>query len=424
LNLSVRHERQLLWTLAAIQFTMIADFMVLSPLGPVLMRTFLVGPSELGYLVSAYSLSAAAAGLLAALFIDRFDRRRVLLVAFGVFMLALLACAVAPSYRTLIIARLISGASGGVLGAMVYTILGDVIPAERRGAAAGVIATAFSVSSVMGLPIGLFFASHFGWHAPFYFLLALGAVICICIWRVVPSLTEHLQARAPRNEPGAGSVSIHPFAAIAAVLREANHRRAYLFALLVWSSSFVVIPFVSIYNVVNVGITEKELPLIYFVGGIATLFSSRLVGKLTDRVGARRAYQWIALLAIPVFILTTNLPAMPLWLVLICMTLFFVVIPARTIPTMAIMTQAAQPALRGTFMSLHGSIQSLTTSLAAFVGGLIITRNAAGQLQHYDVLGYIAVALTLMAAGWVRRVKAAPLALEPQAPTNKLNTPV
>lgn len=420
--LSSKAERRLLWTLACIQFLAIADFMVLSPLGPVLMRTFEVGPSELGWLVSTYSLSAATVGLLAALFVDRFDRRSVVLTAFGMFLLGLAACALAPTYGLLLASRVICGASGGLLGAMVYTVVADAIPFERRGAATGVIATAFSLSSVMGLPIGLLFASAFGWHAPYYFLLIVGLGVFVAVWRFVPSMTAHLVPAAVIQ----GQASVLPlkthraaWMSLRDVLRDRNHLKAYFFSFLVWSSSFIVIPFLSVYNVMNVGIAESELPILYLVGGLATLVTSRLVGRLTDRLGPKRAYLWVALLAVPMLLIVTQMPAAPLWVVLITSTLFFVIVPARTIPTMGILAAASQPALRGTFMSLHTTVQSLTTSVAALLGGLIITRSATGKIEHYDLLGYIAVILTVLAMAWVRGVRT-----KLQAPTKSVSTPV
>jgi predicted MFS family arabinose efflux permease len=158
-----RSEARLLLALAAIQFVYVADFMVMSPLGPVLMRTFGIGPGEFGLLVSVYTFSAAAAGFLGALFVDRFDRRRVLLVLFGIYVAALLGAAFAPGYPMLLAARALGGAAGGLMGATVYTVIADQIPEERRGAATGMVMSAFSLATIAGVPIGLLFAGWFGW---------------------------------------------------------------------------------------------------------------------------------------------------------------------------------------------------------------------------------------------------------------------
>jgi predicted MFS family arabinose efflux permease len=395
-------------TLAAFQFISMADFMVLSPLGPVLMRTFNVGPLEMGLLMSVYSLSAAAAGLFGTLFIDRYDRRSVLLICFAAFLFAVLLCAVAPSYLTLIIARIIAGAFGGLMSAMIQTIVADVVPFERRGRASGLISSSFSLATILGIPLSLFLASHWGWHAPFVFIAGLGAIFILVARKTVPSLILHVQPKS--------KTKVSLFRPLKLTLSEPNHRRAFLFVILMNVSTFLVIPFVSIYYTLNVGITEKQLPIVYLIGGLATLISVRWVGKMADRFGKHRFYVWWATLGLFPILLTTHLPSVSLGWLLLASTFFFVVVPSRMIPAMAIIGAAAKPELRGTFMSLSSAVQSIASGLAAFVSGLIVTRAPSGQLQHFELAGYLAVAISVLAIFYVRRVRV--------YPTNTLNTPV
>ena len=176
--LSTRRERVLLWLLAGLQFTHLLDFMILSPLAPQFMRLWGITASQFGYLVSVYALAAAVAGLGATFVIDRFDRRAVLLTVYALFVLATVACALAPGYWWLMVARALAGASGGIVGSVVMAIIGDLIPAERRGRAMGVVLSAFPLVSVLGVPVSLLLANHLGWHAPFFTL----AAISFCFW--------------------------------------------------------------------------------------------------------------------------------------------------------------------------------------------------------------------------------------------------
>ncbi|HEY0675629.1 MAG TPA: MFS transporter, partial [Immundisolibacter sp.] len=153
--LTPQRERYLLLTLACIQFSHVLDFMIMIPLGPVLIAAFGIGTHEFGLLVAAYSFSAALSGLLAATFVDRFERRGMLLTVFALFGVATLACGLAPGYVTLLVARGFAGAFGGVMGAMVQTMVADVIPFARRARAGGIVSTAFSVSTVAGVPLSL-----------------------------------------------------------------------------------------------------------------------------------------------------------------------------------------------------------------------------------------------------------------------------
>jgi len=396
LPLSPERERLLLLTLAGIQLAHIVDFMVMMPLGPILMRELGVGTHEFGLLVSAYTFTAAASGVLVASFIDRFERKRLMLAMLALFAVATLACALAPDFATLLFARGAAGAFGGVLGAMVQTMVGDLVPFERRGRASGTIMAAFSVSTIAGVPASLYLANHFGWRFPFLLVAILAAIFLALAWRLLPTLRGHLVAAGERA---------HPLAAMAAVLRDANHLRALGFLALVVFASFMVIPYITIVLVGNVGVAQADIPLIYLCGGVASLLSARWIGRRADRHGKVRVYRVVAAGSILPLLLITHLTAVPLGAVLVVTTLFFILVPGRMVPAMAIVTSAAQPALRGTFLAINAAVLQLASGIAAVVGGLIIATDAAGTITRYDWSGYLATAVTLLAIAAVGRVK-------------------
>ena len=392
--LSPQRERYLLLTLAGIQFCHILDFMIMMPLGPILMSAFNIGTHEFGFLVASYSFSAAFSGLLAATFIDRFERKRLLLSIFILFALATLACGLAPSYATLLIARGLAGAFGGVMGAMVQTIIGDVIPFARRAKAGGIVATAFSISTVAGVPLSLWLANHFQWRAPFILIAFVSILFITAGARILPELRLHISEKK----------RAHPFSAMIEVLRDPNHLRTLLFSSLIIFSGFAVIPYITIYSVGNVGISMHDIPLIYLAGGAATFFSARFIGRWADLRGKVKIYRLVGFAALLPLFAVTMIGETPLWVWLICTTIFFVLVSGRMIPAMAIITSAAQPKLRGTFMSLNATMQSLSMGLATTLAGFIITQNSAGQIVDYELVGYIAIAGNLLAIMFVSRI--------------------
>jgi len=397
--LDLARERILLVTLAGIQFAHILDFMVMMPLGPILMRELGVGTHEFGLLVSAYTFTAAFTGVLAAVFVDRFERKRMLLTMFALFSLATLACGLAPGYGTLLLARSTAGAFGGVLGSMVQTMVGDLIPFERRGRASGTIMSAFSLSTVAGVPLSLYLANHFGWRFPFIFIAALSCGFLLLGWKMLPALRGHLPTATVSD-----TERTHPLAAMAAVLRDANHLRALLFMALIMFSGFTVIPYITIYVTANVGIRQEDIPLIYLVGGCATFFTSRLVGRLADAHGKIRVYRAMALCSMVPLFIQTHLMPVPLWLMIVCSTVFFIFVPGRMVPAMAIVTSAVQPRLRGTFLSMNGAVQQLASGGASYIGGAMITTNASGHIVGYDKVGYLAIVATLSAMAFVGQI--------------------
>jgi predicted MFS family arabinose efflux permease len=366
--------------------------MVMMPLGPQLTRSLLISDAQFGLLVSAYTFAAGASGLLATTYLDRFDRKHLLLALYGLFALSTLACGLASNYVALLAARVAAGAFGGVLTALSQTIVADVVPFERRGRAMAVVMSAFSVSTVAGVPLSLWLASHWGWSLPFVAIAAVSAVFAVGAGLTLPPLRHHLR------EGGAAS----PWQGIARVVNSGNHRRAWLFTALMMFSSFTVIPYITLYMQANVGLTDAQLPWIYLCGGAATLVSARVFGRLTDRLGKVRMYTWVALAALVPLVTTTLIGRLPLGVVLVVSTSMFVLISGRMIPAMAIVTSAAEPAVRGTFMAFHSSVQSAAMGAGTVVGGLILARDAKGQLQHYWMAAVVGVAAALASIVVVR----------------------
>jgi predicted MFS family arabinose efflux permease len=385
-HLTPRRERWLLLTLAGIQFTHILDFMIMMPLGPQFTALFGISNAQFGLLVSAYTLSAGFSGLMAATYIDRFGRKQLLLSMYSLFGLATLACAFAPDYVWLMVARVAAGLFGGVLSALSQTIVADVIPFERRGRAMSVVMTSFSVSTVAGVPLGLFLAAHFNWHAPFVGIAVLVGLLALGAWQTLPRLDAHL------HHPERVSV----WRGIGQVLAEPNHLKAFAVSGLMMFAAFSVIPYITIYLQSNAGMQAAEVPWIYLCGGVATLLSARYFGRLTDRVGKVQMFQRLALAVTVPLMATTLSQGLPLWGLLAISTLFFTLMSGRMIPGMAMISSAAEPRLRGTFMTLNSAVQSASMGMAALVAGLIIGRDAQGQLTLYWVAGLLGVVASLL----------------------------
>ena len=372
-TLTPRRERWLLFTLAGIQFTHILDFMIMMPLGPQFTALFGISNAQFGLLVSAYTLSAGVSGLMASTYIDRFSRKQLLLTMYPLFGLATLACGLAPDYVWLMVARVGAGLFGGVLSALAQTIVADVVPFERRGRAMSVVMTSFSVSTVAGVPLGLFLAAQLNWHAPFFGIALLVGLLSLGAWKTLPRLDAHL------HHPERTSV----WRGIGQVLSEVNHLKAFGVSGLMMFAGFTVIPYITIYLQSNAGMLTDEVPWIYLCGGLATLLSARYFGRLTDRVGKVQVFQRLALLLVLPLMATTLSQGLPLWGLLLISTLLFTVMSGRMIPGMAMVSSAVEPRLRGTFMTLNSAVQSASMGLAALVGGLIIGRDAQGQLSFY-----------------------------------------
>ena len=392
-----KRERFFLFSLAGIQFTHILDFMIMMPLGPEFIRELNINTHQFGLLLSSYTFAAAAAGILATYYVDRFERRQLLLSLYALFIIATFACGLAPNYEALFIARAFAGAFGGILGSLVQTIVADSIPFERRGKALGTVMAAFSVSTVAGVPLGLFLANDIpslGWRAPFFFIALISSLILYLGYRNIPKIAGHLD-------------HVHEGSRLSQVLKiliAPQHVKAFVFMALIMITGFSVIPYIALYFTSNVGISNSYISLIYLCGGVATLMSSRFIGHMSDKYGKVTVFRVLAIVSLVPLLVTTNLPVTPLWIVLINSTAFFILVSGRMIPAMAMVSQVVENKIRGTFMSLVGSVQMLSSGIASVLAGWIVTIGPDGMMQHYNLVGYgaaICGLLTFWLVGYI-----------------------
>jgi predicted MFS family arabinose efflux permease len=392
-------EGVLLAVLTAVQFCHILDFVIIMPLGPQLMRSLNIGAHQFGQLVSAYTFSAAAAGLLAAAVMDRWDRKHALLLLLAAFGTGTLLCGLATTYPLLLAARAAAGASGGLLAAVVLAIVADQIPIERRGRAMGIVMSGVSVASVLGLPAGILLASHSGWQLPFLVLAGVTAgVVALGAW-VLPSMRGHV---APPN--AARRAAWHELWQVA---RHPVHLSAFAFTATLMLANFSVITFMSPALVRNVGMTEAQLGWVYLTGGIATAFTSPWFGRLSDRHGAGRVFALCAMISVVPMLAVTMLPRMSVPPVLAITTVFMVLAGGRWVSALALTTNAVERRTRGAFMSLNSSVQQAGSGVASLVGGYLVTVGPGGRLLGYPRVGLLSAVSVVAAILLARRLGAA-----------------
>jgi predicted MFS family arabinose efflux permease len=390
-----RSDWLLLLVLAAVQFTHSMDFMVMMPLGPQCRQELSLSPQQFALVVGSYGFSAAVGGLLAAWFIDRFDRKSALLILYAGFTGGTLLCAVAPSYGWLVLARSTAGAFGGVVAAVILVIIGDAFPEIRRGRATGVVMTAFSVASIAGLPAGIVLGNRFGVRAPFGVLGAFAAVVWLLAYRVLPSFRGHLtQERQSAGETWA-------------VLTQPVHLRAYSFMIMLVLGSFTVAPHFSDFLVHNVGRDKDDLAYVYLCGGLLTVVTLPQVGRVADRFGKRLVFRIMAGLTTVTLLVLTNLPPLALAPLLVVTTLYWFVTSGRWVPAMALVTSSALPRYRGSFMSVNASVQQMACGLASVIAGAVIDESPDGKLTGYSLAGLIAAGSTVVSIVLAGRLRAA-----------------
>lgn len=393
-GLSPTRERVLLYTLMALQFTAIVDFMIMMPLSAQLMAVFHIQPAEFGLLVSSYSFAASASALLASSILDRFDRRHALLTAYIGLIIATAGCALANSYVLLLLARVVAGIFGGVMGSIVLSIVGDIVPVQRRGRAMGIVMLAFSLAAVAGVPLGLFIANHFTWQSPFIFLVLVSTILLVVAWKLVPNVRDHIA------ETPLGFVDSY-----IELLSVPNHWWAFATSTAVMFAGFMVIPYIAPTLVANAGLSEHNLPYIYLVGGAVTLISRPWLGRLTDQYRPANVLMWTIIGSfLPIILMTQGL-RIPLWGHLIIAALFFIFVSGRFIPASALVTASCEPRTRGRVMAFNSAMQNFGSGLAALVAGALMVKTAEGAILYYDWVGFISCGVGIIAILTARKIK-------------------
>lgn len=381
-----RYQVFVIAILAFLQFTVVLDFMVLSPLSAQLLTELQVTTSQFSLVVSVYAFSAGASGLLAAGFADRFDRKKLLLFFYAGFLIGTLLCGIAPDYQFLLIARIVTGVFGGVLGSISFAIITDLFQLETRGRVMGFVQMAFSSAQVLGLPAGLFLAARWGWHSPFLMIVGMCAIVGIAIIIYLKPINAHLKIQTERTA----------FQHLVKTVSTPFYLKAFGATTLLATGGFMMMPFGSAFGVNNLGLTLEQLPLLYMITGIFSMITGPLIGKFSDQIGKYRIFVMGSVITMTMVVIYCNLGVTPLWLVVLLNVILFIGIMSRIISASALMTAIPEARDRGAFMGINSSVQQISGGIAAAIAGLIVTQAPDGKIVHYDTLGYVVTCTTLI----------------------------
>jgi predicted MFS family arabinose efflux permease len=376
-----RYQMFVVAVLAFLQFTIILDFMIISPLGAIVMPELHITTRQFGWAVSVYAFSAAASGILSSGFADRFDRKRLLLFFYAGFILGTALCAFAPSYHWLLLARIVTGLFGGVIGSIVLAIATDLFPLEMRGRVMGFVQTAFAASQVLGLPAGLFFANLWNWHAPFLAIVAIALPASIFIAVYMRPVTGHLGLTQEKS----------PLRHFLHTLFNPDYTVAFAATAILATGGFMLMPFGSAFLVNNVGIDMGHIPTIYLVTGLSTVFAGPLIGRIADRFGKYPTFCFGSAVSIVMVAIWTNLGPTSLPLVILVNVLLFVGIFSRIIPSQALLSAIPEITKRGSFNAISASLQQFAGGIASLIAGAVIVQEDSGHLLHFGWLGYIVI---------------------------------
>jgi predicted MFS family arabinose efflux permease len=391
------YQKFIIAIISLIQFTVVLDFMVISPLGPMLMKTLSINPTQFGFVVAAYAFSAGISGILAAGVADKYDRKKLLLVFYTGFVVGTLLCGLAPTYELLLAARIVTGLFGGVIGAIGMAIITDLFEIDQRGRVFGFTQMGFSASQVLGLPISLILAAKWGWNSPFYLIVILAAIMGVIMVVKMQPVTKHLELQKGNNT----NALVH----LLNTLKKKEYQTGFIATALLPLGGFMLMPFGTAFAVDNLGVQEDQLWYIFGATGIASMIVFPLIGRMSDKYNKLYIFGIASLWAIVMVIVHTNWGQIPLWLVITSNILMFIGIMGRIVPSTILISAIPQMRDRGAFMSINSSLQQLMGGVASIIAGYIVFQPTPNSpLQRVDIVGYVVAAISAVSVYVMYRV--------------------
>lgn len=376
------YQKFVITILALTQFTVVLDFMVMSPLGDMLMKQMNLTTTQFGISVAAYAVSAGVSGLLTAGFADRYDRKKLLLFFYIGFILGTLFCGLSTNYPMLLAARIITGIFGGVIGSISMAIVADLFPIQQRGRVMGFMQMGFGASQVLGIPISLYLSNHWGWQSPFLMIVGMASIVLAALIVKMQPIITHLDNKTENNA----------FKHLITTIKNRNYRIGFLTTALLSLGGFMMMPWGSAFAINNLKITNEQLPILFMVAGVATLIIMPVIGKLSDSMSKFNIFAFASIWLMIVVVFYTNMTESPLWLVMIFNVTMMIGIMGRMVPSMALVSALPEMHDRGAFMSINSSLQQIAGGIASAIGGMIVVQKTKlSPLEHYDMLGYIVV---------------------------------
>jgi len=390
-------ESRIVLLISAVWFANILDFMMVMPLGPDFARALTISTAHLGYIGGSYTASAAIAGLLGSLVLDRFDRRKALAACLAGLVLSTALGGLAQGFTSLLATRVLAGAFGGPAAAVGLAIISDIIPAERRGKALGKVMGAFSIAAVLGVPIGLQLSEWGGWRMPFFAVAGLGMVIATggIFW--LPSLTGHLASRE------AGDT----------LARRARHMlapgplMAAGYTGLTTLTNFMIVPNLASQLQFNLGYPRAWLGLLYMAGGAVTFFSLRLAGRMIDRFGAATVSAIGSVVFIPTLfaIFIDGDALLGPWRaavsddirlpVVLMFTCFLLGNSTRNVAMQTLSSKLPAPAERAGFLSILSAVQHLCSAAGAMLASTMLVDLPGPRLGGTGAMATVSILLSL-----------------------------
>ena len=369
-----------LWLFSLVNLLIGSGAFVITGLLALLAGDLGIGIATAGQAMTAYALSAALLAPLLLLATGHWPRKRALLLALVLFALGNVLCARAGSLGSLLMGRALMGVGAVFTPIAAGIALASVVPA-RRGQALAFVFLGFSLSYVVGVPLGAWLGLAWGWQAPIWLIVGLLGLAIIAVALRVP---------ADIASPGAS------FAGVGGLLARREVQLVLSLTLLYFTAIFAVFSYIGPVLQALLPMSGERLSITLSLFGLAGVAGTLIGGQLNDRFGSRRT------LSVQLSVLGTMMALLPLtagsWPAMLAVLTLWACAGFGMMAPQQSWLAALAPAQAPLLLSLNGSMLYLGTAAGAIVGGTLASALGLQQLG-WAGLPFVALALVMLRLG-------------------------
>lgn len=372
-------ERKIVWLAMLIQLANVLDFMIILPLGPDLTRAINIPSSDMGLVGGIYTFAAAFSGILFAPYLDHFDRKKAILIFMVGLVISTFMCAFAYDRDSMLVTRTLAGLFGGPVTALTLAMVVDMVPVARRGRAIALVTSAFTVSSVFGIPLGLELSRLVNWQLPFYVIAGFGLLVAIGIFLLLPPMTDHMEDNKSKRKK----------IPIISMLKRKDVLISYSLMSLMSFAQFMLFAGSIIYFVFNLDYPREDLGSLYAIGGGVSFIAMMMTGQIVDRFGARLLSFVVTF--VYVLVLADGYLHTPFMSVPFIFCAFMTCAAIMGVICSSITSEVPGEKERAAYMSLQSTMRHLAAGAGGVISSVILVTNMDGSLSNINQLAYVTI---------------------------------
>ena len=405
-QVKLKRQIELIVIATFMQFMNTMSFVIIIPMGVFWFKSLNIDPGKIGYIVGGYSIASAVSVFISSFFMDKFGRKNIALFLISGLTVSSFLVTKATGFYSMFFAQILAGLFRGPTTPITLTIITDLIPENNRSKAISTVMGAFTIATIIGIPISLVLSKNSGWQTPFYGMALIGIIILAYLIIRLPKMKEHV-ADAKKHKSNAVILSF---------FKKDTHVFSFFMVFISILGTYLIYPNITSYLSLNEHMTTASIGKFFIYAGLASFITLQISGRMSDKFGVVIINNLsTAIMCITIFLGFIDHMFLP---VLIIFAFFIASSSNRTVLSMSLSSRVPKPYERATFMSLQTTGQYIAASIGSFLSSAIVTVSN-NKLINIHALVFISFFIILLHPIIMIKAKLAITCLD--TPKNKKN---